>query len=65
MIEKIAELVRDKTIEGIADLRDESDRHGMRVVVELNATPCRCGTQSALSLLAAANQLRGQYAGTE
>ena len=35
MIEKIAELVRDKTIEGIADLRDESDRHGMRVVVEL------------------------------
>ena len=35
MIEKIAELVRAKTIEGIADLRDESDRHGMRVVVEL------------------------------
>ena len=35
MIEKIAELVREKTIEGIADLRDESDRHGMRVVVEL------------------------------
>ena len=35
MIEKIAEHVRDKTIEGIADLRDESDRHGMRVVVEL------------------------------
>ena len=35
MIERIAELVRDKTIEGIADLRDESDRHGLRVVVEL------------------------------
>tara|TARA_B100000963_G_scaffold97796_1_gene84451 strand:- start:1446 stop:4430 length:2985 start_codon:yes stop_codon:yes gene_type:complete len=35
MIEKIAELVREKTIEGIADLRDESDRHGMRVVIEL------------------------------
>jgi DNA gyrase subunit A len=35
MIERIAELVRDKRIEGIADLRDESDRHGMRVVVEL------------------------------
>jgi DNA gyrase subunit A len=35
MIEKIADLVRDKVIEGIADLRDESDRHGMRVVVEL------------------------------
>jgi DNA gyrase subunit A len=35
MIEKIAELVRDKRIEGIADLRDESDRNGMRVVIEL------------------------------
>ncbi|MGJ8529694.1 DNA gyrase subunit A [Maritalea sp.] len=35
MIEKIAELVRDKRIEGISDLRDESDRNGMRVVVEL------------------------------
>ncbi len=35
MIEKIAELVRDKKIEGIADIRDESDRDGMRVVVEL------------------------------
>jgi len=35
MIEKIAELVRDKKIEGIADLRDESDRSGIRVVVEL------------------------------
>lgn len=35
MIEKIAELVRDKTIEGIADLRDESNREGVRVVIEL------------------------------
>jgi len=35
MIEKIAELVRDKRIEGIADLRDESDRNGMRVVIEI------------------------------
>jgi DNA gyrase subunit A len=35
MVEKIAELVREKRIEGIADLRDESDRNGMRVVVEL------------------------------
>ncbi|MEM8876926.1 MAG: DNA gyrase subunit A [Pseudomonadota bacterium] len=35
MIERIAELVRDKRIEGIADIRDESDRQGMRVVVEL------------------------------
>ena len=35
MVERIAELVRDKRIEGVADLRDESDRDGMRVVVEL------------------------------
>jgi len=35
MVERIAELVREKKIEGIADLRDESDRDGYRVVVEL------------------------------
>ena len=35
MIEKIADAVRNKRIEGIADLRDESDRHGVRVVIEL------------------------------
>ncbi len=35
LIEKIAELVRDKKIEGITDLRDESDRDGMRVVIEV------------------------------
>ncbi len=35
MVERIAELVREKKIEGIADLRDESDRDGMRVVVEM------------------------------
>ena len=34
-VEKIAHLVRDKKIEGISDVRDESDRHGLRVVVEL------------------------------
>jgi DNA gyrase subunit A len=35
MIERIAELVRDKRIEGISDVRDESDRQGYRVVIEL------------------------------
>ncbi len=35
LVERIAELVNDKKIEGISDLRDESDRHGMRMVVEL------------------------------
>jgi DNA gyrase subunit A len=35
LIERIAELVRDKTIEGISDIRDESDRDGMRIVIDL------------------------------
>ncbi|MEM1269454.1 MAG: DNA gyrase C-terminal beta-propeller domain-containing protein, partial [Bacteroidota bacterium] len=35
LLEKIAYLVRDKRIEGISDLRDESDRNGMRIVIEL------------------------------
>nr|WP_188207455.1 DNA gyrase subunit A [Alkalibacillus aidingensis] len=35
LIEKIAELVRDKKIDGITDLRDESDREGLRVVIEI------------------------------
>jgi DNA gyrase subunit A len=35
LIEKIAELIREKRIEGISDLRDESDRDGMRIVIEL------------------------------
>ena len=35
LLEKIADLVRDKAIEGISDLRDESDRDGMRIVIEL------------------------------
>jgi DNA gyrase subunit A len=41
LLERIAELVRAKEIEGIADLRDESDREGLRIVVELrrDATP--------------------------
>ena len=35
LIEKIAELVRDKKVDGITDLRDESDKSGMRIVIEL------------------------------
>ena len=35
LIERIADLVRERTIEGISDLRDESDRDGMRIVIEL------------------------------
>ena len=41
LIEQIAETVKDKKVEGISDLRDESDRTGMRIVLELkrNANP--------------------------
>jgi DNA gyrase subunit A len=38
LIERIADLAREDRIEGIADLRDESDRHGLRIVIELNKT---------------------------
>lgn len=38
LIERIAELAREEKITGIADLRDESDRHGMRIVIELTKT---------------------------
>jgi len=35
LIERIADLVRDKRLDGISDMRDESDRQGMRLVIEL------------------------------
>ena len=35
LLERIAELVREKKLEGISDIRDESDKSGMRVVIEL------------------------------
>ena len=35
MIERIADLVNEKKLEGISDIRDESDRDGMRIVIEL------------------------------
>ncbi len=64
MVERIAELVREKRIEGIADLRDESDRDGMRVVIETEARRLgRGGAEPALPLHAAADLLRGEHAG--
>ncbi len=58
VIEKIAELVREKKIEGISDLRDESDRDGMRIVVELkrDANP-----QIVLNRLYKHTQLQDSY----
>jgi DNA gyrase subunit A len=48
LVAKIAELVKDKKIDGISDLRDESDREGMRIVVELKAS---ANPQSVLNKL--------------
>jgi len=41
LIEKIADLVREGKIEGISNIRDESDRDGMRVVIEMKRTDSR------------------------
>lgn len=48
LIERIADLTRDGALEGIADLRDESDRQGMRIVIELSKT---ADTEKILSIL--------------
>lgn len=58
LIEKIAELVKDKKIEGITELRDESDKDGMRIVVELrrNEMP-----EVVLNNLFAQTQLQGVF----
>ncbi len=66
MIEKMAELVRDKRIEGISDIRDESDRQGYRVVIELKRdADRRRHPQPALPLHAAADLVRLQHGGAE
>ena len=57
-IENIANLVRDKEIEGITDLRDESDREGMRVVIELRKGET---SQIVLNNLYAKTQLRTNF----
>ena len=62
--ERIAELVREKRIEGVSDIRDESDRDGMRVVIELKRdAPADVRSEPALPLHGAANLVRRQHAG--
>ena len=65
MVERIAELVREKKIDGVADLRDESDRQGYRVVSRAQARggAGRCA-QPALPLHAAAVLVQRQHRGT-
>ncbi|MFA4884659.1 MAG: DNA gyrase subunit A [Desulfotomaculaceae bacterium] len=58
LIEKIAELVKEKKLEGISDLRDESDRNGMRIMIELrrDANP-----QVVLNLLYKHTQMQDSF----
>ncbi len=58
LIEKIAELVKDKKIEGISDLRDESDREGMRIVIELKQEE---GAEILLNQLYAQTQMKTTF----
>src|SRR5207248_8676258 len=56
--ERIAELVRDKKLDGISDMRDESDRQGMRLGIELKRD---AKTQTALDQLVKHNALQTAY----
>jgi DNA gyrase subunit A len=58
LLERIAEMVRQKKVEGIADLRDESDRRGMRVVIELKRDAV---SQVVLNQLYANTQLQTTF----
>ncbi|MCE5252099.1 DNA gyrase subunit A [bacterium] len=58
LLEKIADLVRTKTIEGISDLRDESDRDGMRIVIELKKDSF---PEVVLNMLYKHTQLSGSF----
>jgi len=58
LIERIASLVREERVEGIADLRDESDRHGMRIVIELTKTS---DPNSVLQTLYKSTQMRNTF----
>ena len=58
LIEKIAELVRDKKIDGITDLRDESDRQGMRICIELRRD---VNPNAVLNLLSKHTQLQDTF----
>ena len=66
LIERIAEMVREKRLEGISDVRDESDRQGMRIVIELKRGRLgRCDPEPAVALHRHAVVVRRQYAGAE
>jgi DNA gyrase subunit A len=59
LVEKIAMLARDRKIEGISDMRDESDRDGMRIVIELRKDAVSAVTQNQLYKYTACQQTFG------
>ena len=65
LITKIADLVREKKLEGISDLRDESDRSGMRLVIELKrgGQPAKVVLNNLYKKTVDANHLRHQHGG--
>ncbi len=66
LVEKIADLVREKKVEGISDLRDESNREGVRIVIELKRDAMSdVVLEPALPVHAAADEFRRQYRGAE
>ena len=66
LIEKIADLVRDKRVEGIADIWDETNREGMRIVIELKRDAVAdVVLEPALPLLRPADDVRRQHAGDQ
>ena len=66
LIEKIADLVRDKKIEGIADLWDESNREGIRIVIELKRDAVADVVLNNLyKYLRSADDVRRQHAGDQ
>ncbi|MDR1080371.1 MAG: DNA gyrase subunit A [Deltaproteobacteria bacterium] len=60
LVEKIDEMMREKRIEGISEIRDESDRHGLRVVLEIKGSQ-RDAAESILNQLYASTQLETSF----
>ncbi|MDR1312840.1 MAG: DNA gyrase subunit A [Deltaproteobacteria bacterium] len=60
LVERIDEMVREKRIEGISEIRDESDRHGLRVVLEIKSSQ-RDAAESILNQLYASSQLEVSF----
>ena len=65
MVERIAELVHEKNIEGISDLRDESDRDGVRVVIEMKRDAMADVVLNQLYRFKPLQTFPAQYAGAE